>query len=66
MVAARVCDWMYRLWTPYDVVGVRKDLIDLLERGKCPHIAAPRRALRRLPGLPIETASIGAQPTPGW
>jgi SAM-dependent methyltransferase len=33
MVTARVYDWMYRFWAPWDAVGVRKDLIDLLERG---------------------------------
>ena len=32
MVATRVYDWMYRFWAPWDAVGVRKDLIDLLER----------------------------------
>lgn len=29
----RVYDWMYRHWAPWDSVGVRKDLIDLLDRG---------------------------------
>ncbi|HEX6221020.1 MAG TPA: class I SAM-dependent methyltransferase [Acidimicrobiia bacterium] len=33
MVSARVYDWMYRVWAPWDSVGVRKDLIDLLTRG---------------------------------
>jgi SAM-dependent methyltransferase len=33
MVTSRVYDWMYRLWAPWDSVGVRKDLVDLLERG---------------------------------
>lgn len=33
MVSARVYDWMYRVWAPWDSVGVRKDLIDLLARG---------------------------------
>lgn len=33
MVSARVYDWMYRVWAPWDSVGVRQDLIDLLERG---------------------------------
>lgn len=33
MVSARVYDWMYRVWAPWDSVGVRRDLIDLLARG---------------------------------
>lgn len=33
MASARVYDLMYRMWVPWDSVGVRKDLIDLLERG---------------------------------
>ncbi len=33
MVSARVYDWMYRVWAPWDSVGVRRDLVDLLERG---------------------------------
>lgn len=31
MVGAAVYDWMYRLWAPWDAVGVRTDLIDFLE-----------------------------------
>ena len=34
MVKASVYDWMYRIWAPWDSVGVRKDLIDLLEMGE--------------------------------
>lgn len=34
MVKASVYDWMYRIWAPWDSVGVRKDLIDLLETGE--------------------------------
>lgn len=33
MVSARVYDWAYRVWAPWDSVGVRRDLVDLLERG---------------------------------
>ena len=33
MVKARVYDWLYRHWAPWDSVGVRKDLVDLLESG---------------------------------
>ncbi len=33
MVKARVYDWMYRHWAPWDSVGIRKDLVDLLESG---------------------------------
>lgn len=42
MVTARVYDWMYRLWAPWDSVGVRKDLIDLLERGDLDPARYPR------------------------
>jgi SAM-dependent methyltransferase len=34
MVTSRVYDWMYRLWAPWDSVGVRKDLVELLESGR--------------------------------
>lgn len=44
MVATRVYDWMYRFWAPWDAVGVRKDLIDLLER----EIVDPRRHPRSI------------------
>ncbi len=33
MVSARVYDWAYRVWAPWDSMGVRRDLVDLLERG---------------------------------
>lgn len=33
MVGAAVYDWMYRIWAPWDAVGVRADLIDLLQSG---------------------------------
>ncbi len=33
MVKAAVYDLMYRYWAPWDAVGVRKDLINLLDRG---------------------------------
>jgi SAM-dependent methyltransferase len=33
MVSSRVYDWMYRWWAPWDAVGVRKDLMALLDRG---------------------------------
>lgn len=33
MVGAAVYDWMYRIWAPWDAVGVRTDLIDFLESG---------------------------------
>lgn len=33
MVGAALYDWAYRLWAPWDAVGVRSDLVDLLEGG---------------------------------
>ena len=42
MVTARVYDWMYRLWAPWDAVGVRRDLIDLLESGRVDPERYPR------------------------
>lgn len=42
MVGASVYDWMYRLWAPWDSVGVRKDLVDLLERGQITPETYPR------------------------
>lgn len=33
MASARVYDWMYRVWAPWDSVGVRQDLVDLLGQG---------------------------------
>ncbi len=33
MVGAAAYDWMYRWWAPWDKVGVRQDLLDLLARG---------------------------------
>lgn len=34
MLSAAAYDWMYRLWAPWDSVGLRKDLVDLLESGE--------------------------------
>lgn len=42
MVSARIYDWMYRVWAPWDSVGVRHDLIDLLERGDVDPVRFPR------------------------
>lgn len=42
MVGAAVYDWMYRLWAPWDSVGVRKDLIALLEQGSVAATTHPR------------------------
>lgn len=42
MVTSRVYDWMYRLWAPWDAVGVRGDLIDLLESGRVDPERYPR------------------------
>lgn len=42
MVSARVYDWMYRVWAPWDSVGVRRDLVDLLERGDVDPVRHPR------------------------
>ena len=42
MVKASVYDWMYRIWAPWDSVGVRKDLIDLLEAGEVDPDRYPR------------------------
>jgi SAM-dependent methyltransferase len=33
MVKARVYDFMYRVWVPWDSIGVRADLVNLLARG---------------------------------
>ena len=30
MVSSRVYDWLYRIWAPWDRVGVRDDLVDFL------------------------------------
>ena len=42
MVSARIYDWMYRVWAPWDSVGVRRDLISLLERGDVDPVRFPR------------------------
>ncbi len=42
MVGARAYDWMYRLWAPWDKVGLRKDLVDLLGSGRVDHDRFPR------------------------
>lgn len=42
MVTSRVYDWMYRLWAPWDAVGVRRDLVDLLESGRVDAARYPR------------------------
>lgn len=44
MVGASAYNLMYRFWAPWDSVGVRKDLIDLLESGRID----PRRYPRSL------------------
>jgi SAM-dependent methyltransferase len=33
MARAALYDWMYRFWAPWDAVGVRRDLVNLLETG---------------------------------
>jgi SAM-dependent methyltransferase len=42
MVGARVYDWMYRHWSPWDKTGVRKDLVDLLDSGRVDRDRYPR------------------------
>lgn len=42
MVGAAVYDLMYRIWAPWDSVGVRADLIDLLESGQVSPEEYPR------------------------
>lgn len=42
MVGTAVYDWMYRIWAPWDAVGVRADLIDLLESGRVSPEEYPR------------------------
>lgn len=42
MLGASVYDWMYRIWAPWDAVGVRKDLVDLLARGEITPVTYPR------------------------
>lgn len=39
---ARVYDWMYRHWAPWDSVGVRKDLVHLLAAGAVDPVRYPR------------------------
>ena len=42
MVSARLYDWMYRVWAPWDSVGVRQDLVDLLRQGGVEPDSYPR------------------------
>ncbi len=42
MVGARVYDWMYRYWAPWDKVGLRLDLVDLLDSGRVDPERFPR------------------------
>lgn len=42
MIGSSVYDWMYRLWAPWDAVGVRKDLLDLLAEGEITPDRFPR------------------------
>lgn len=42
MVGARLYDLMYRVWAPWDSVGVRKDLVDLLASGAVDPATFPR------------------------
>ncbi len=42
MVGAAVYDWMYRIWAPWDAVGVRADLVDFLGSGDVAASRYPR------------------------
>ncbi len=42
MVGPRTYDWLYRLWAPWDSVGVRMDLVKLLESGEIDPRSYPR------------------------
>lgn len=42
MVGARVYDWMYRYWAPWDKVGLRNDLVDLLDSDRVDPDRFPR------------------------
>lgn len=42
MVGARAYDLMYRYWAPWDKVGLRKDLVDLLDSGRVDPDRFPR------------------------
>lgn len=42
MVKARVYDWMYRIWAPWDSIGVRRGLRTLVETGVIHPDAYPR------------------------
>ncbi|MGA7270912.1 MAG: class I SAM-dependent methyltransferase [Acidimicrobiia bacterium] len=42
MVGSAAYDWMYRIWAPWDKVGVRQDLRDLLDRGDVDSERYPR------------------------
>jgi SAM-dependent methyltransferase len=42
MVGARAYNWMYRYWAPWDKVGLRKDLVDLLDSGRVDPDRFPR------------------------
>lgn len=42
MVGARAYNWMYRYWAPWDRVGLRQDLVDLLDSGRVDPDRFPR------------------------
>ncbi|MGD2044079.1 MAG: class I SAM-dependent methyltransferase [Acidimicrobiia bacterium] len=42
MVGARAYNWMYRYWAPWDKVGLRKDLVELLDSGRVDPERFPR------------------------
>lgn len=42
MVNSRVYDLLYKWWAPWDTIGVRPDLIDLLESGRVTPMSHPR------------------------
>lgn len=42
MVGKRAYNWMYRFWAPWDKVGVRRDLISVLEQRSITPAAYPR------------------------
>lgn len=42
MVGAAVYDWAYRIWAPWDALGVRQDLIAVLDQGEVDPERYPR------------------------
>jgi SAM-dependent methyltransferase len=42
MPSPRFYDWMYRLWAPWDKVGVREELVRLLDTGRIAPASHPR------------------------